>query len=134
CPRRCGLRRHGAFARTLAVVVRRARAVIHRYRLEARMIGSVLGEVAAQFAILSLLSIGGANAVIPEIQRRAVEVEHWMTNADFAQMFALSQASPGPNVLIVSLVGWKAAGIPGAIVALLAMSGPSSMLTFAVAH
>ena len=98
------------------------------------MIPPVLVEIALQFGILSLLSIGGANAVIPEIQLRAVEIEHWMSNADFAQMFALSQASPGPNVLIVSLVGWKAAGIPGAIVALLAMSGPSSMLTFAVAH
>jgi len=98
------------------------------------MIGSVLGEVAAQFAILSLLSIGGANAVIPEIQRRAVEVEHWMTNADFTQLFALSQAAPGPNVLIVSLIGWKVAGVLGGVVALLAMSGPSSILTYAVAH
>ena len=98
------------------------------------MIGSVLGEVAAQFAILSLLSIGGANAVIPEIQRRAVEVEHWMTNADFTQLFALSQAAPGPNVLIVSLIGWKVAGVLGGVVALLAMSGPSSLLTYAVAH
>ena len=93
------------------------------------MIGSVLGEVAAQFAILSLLSIGGANAVIPEIQRRAVEVEHWMTNADFTQLFALSQAAPGPNVLIVSLIGWKVAGVLGGVVALLAMSGPSSMIS-----
>ena len=86
------------------------------------MIGSVLGEVAAQFAILSLLSIGGANAVIPEIQRRAVEVEHWMTNADFTQLFALSQAAPGPNVLIVSLIGWKVAGVLGGVVALLAIA------------
>ena len=75
------------------------------------MIPPVLVEIALQFGILSLLSIGGANAVIPEIQLRAVEIEHWMSNADFAQMFALSQASPGPNVLIVSLVGWKAAGV-----------------------
>ena len=90
--------------------------------------------MAAQFAILSLLSIGGANAVIPEIQRRAVEVEHWMTNADFTQLFALSQAAPGPNVLIVSLIGWKVAGVLGGVVALLAMSGPSSILTYAVAH
>jgi chromate transporter len=95
---------------------------------------SVLFELAIQFLTLSLLSIGGANAIIPEIQRRAVEVEHWMSNADFAQMFALSQAAPGPNVLIVSLVGWKAAGIAGAIVAMVAMCGPSSVLTYYVAH
>jgi chromate transporter len=94
----------------------------------------ILIEVARQFLELSLLSIGGANAILPEIQRRAVDVEGWMTNADFAQMFALSQAAPGPNVLIVSLVGWKAAGVAGAFVAMLAMCGPSSVMTYQVAR
>src|SRR3982751_5806948 len=92
------------------------------------MISPVLAEVAVQFLTLSLLSIGGANAIIPEIQRRAVDVEHWMTNADFAQLFALSQAAPGPNVLIVSLIGWKAAGVLGGIVAMAAMCAPSSIV------
>jgi chromate transporter len=94
----------------------------------------ILVEVARQFLELSLLSIGGANAILPEIQRRAVDVEAWMTNADFAQMFALSQAAPGPNVLIVSLVGWKAAGVAGAFVAMLAMCAPSSVMTYQVAR
>jgi chromate transporter len=98
------------------------------------MIPPVLVEIAAQFFVLSLLSIGGANAVIPEIHLRAVETHHWMTDEDFAQLFALSQAAPGPNVLIVSLVGWKVAGVLGGVVALLAMSGPSSLLTYGVAH
>jgi chromate transporter len=102
--------------------------------VEARLIHPVLVELAAQFLLLSMLSIGGANAVIPEIHRRAVEVEHWMTDADFAQLFALSQAAPGPNVLIVSLIGWKVAGVAGGVVAMLAMSGPSSILTYVVAH
>ena len=90
---------------------------------------AVLAELAAQFMLLSMLSIGGANAIIPEIHRRAVDLEHWMTDADFAQLFALSQAAPGPNVLIVSLIGWKVAGVVGGVVAMLAMSGPSSILT-----
>ena len=98
------------------------------------MIPPALWELAAQFFVLSLLSIGGANAVIPEIHRRAVETQQWMSDADFTQLFALSQAAPGPNVLIVSLVGWKVAGIVGGVVAMLAMSGPSSFLTYAVAH
>jgi chromate transporter len=102
--------------------------------VEALMMHPVLVELAAQFLLLSMLSIGGANAIIPEIHRRAVDVEHWMTDADFAQLFALSQAAPGPNVLIVSLIGWKVAGVAGGVVAMLAMSGPSSLLTYAVAH
>jgi chromate transporter len=98
------------------------------------MIPPALVELALEFVILSLLSFGGANAIIPEIHQRAVEVHHWMTDADFSQMFALSQAAPGPNVLIVSLIGWKAAGVAGAVVAMAAMCGPSSVLTYFVAH
>ena len=98
------------------------------------MIPPALLELTAQFLLLSMLSIGGANAIIPEIHRRVVDLEHWMTDADFAQIFALSQAAPGPNVLIVSLVGWKVAGVLGGVVALLAMCGPSSLLTYGVAH
>jgi chromate transporter len=101
---------------------------------EARVNWTVLVDVASQFMLLSLLSIGGANALLPEIHLRAVEVERWMTDADFSQMYALSQAAPGPNVLIVSLVGWKAAGALGGVVAMLAMCGPSSLLTYQVAN
>jgi chromate transporter len=98
------------------------------------MISPPLFELALQFLMLSLLSIGGANAIIPEMHLRAVDIEHWMTSADFSQMFALSQAAPGPNVLIVSLIGWKVAGVAGALVSMLAMCGPSSVLTYQVAR
>jgi chromate transporter len=102
--------------------------------VEARLIPPVLFDLALQFLVLSLLSIGGANAIISEIHLRAVEIEHWMTDADFAQLFALSQAAPGPNVLIVSLIGWKAAGVAGALVAMVSMCVPSSVLTYCVVH
>lgn len=100
----------------------------------APVISPVLFDLAGQFLTLSLLSIGGANAIIPEIHLRAVEIERWMTDADFSEMFALSQAAPGPNVLIVSLIGWKAAGVAGALVAMLAMCAPSSLLTYHFAN
>ena len=99
----------------------------------AAMIPPVLVELAWQFGLLSFLAIGGVNALIPEIHRRVVEMEHWMTNADFAQAFAIAQAAPGPNMLIVSVIGWKVAGVAGALVATLAICAPSSMLTYAVA-
>jgi chromate transporter len=101
--------------------------------VEPALIPPVLAELALQFGILSLLAIGGVNAIIPEIQRRVVEVEGWLTNVDFAQAFAIAQAAPGPNLLIVSLIGWKAAGFAGALVATLAICGPSSALTYGVA-
>lgn len=57
-----------------------------------------------------------------------------MTDADFAQAFAIAQAAPGPNLLIVSVIGWKVAGVLGALVTTAAICVPSSMLTFGVAH
>jgi chromate transporter len=102
--------------------------------VEAPVIPPPLLELALQFLVLSLLSIGGANAIIPEMHARAVDIEHWMTDADFTQLFALSQAAPGPNVLIVSLIGWKVAGIVGALTTTLAMCGPASLLTYYVAR
>lgn len=94
----------------------------------------VLVELALQFLLLSLLSFGGANATLPDIHRRVVDVHHWLTNTEFTQMFALSQAAPGPNVLVVSLIGWKVAGIVGGVVAMASMCAPSSVLTYWVAH
>lgn len=89
-----------------------------------------LGILASDFAVLSLLSVGGASAVLPEMHRSLVEVHGWMTTREFADLYALAQASPGPNVLVVSLYGWQSAGVAGAVVTTLAMILPSSVLTF----
>jgi len=90
----------------------------------------VLWEIAWRFASLSLLAIGGINALLPEIHRVAVDMEGWMTSAEFADLFALAQLAPGPNAMVISLLGWKVAGIAGAFVATIAACGPSSLLCF----
>jgi len=84
------------------------------------------------FGLMSLLAIGGANSTIPEMHRVAVEVQHWMSDAQFADMFAISQLSPGPNVLIVTLIGYHVAGIAGALIATFAMCGPSAVVAYFV--
>lgn len=94
----------------------------------------LLGQIAWRFALLGLVAIGGANAVIPEMQRQVVEVRHWMTDGQFAALFAIGNAAPGPNMLVVTLVGWRVAGLAGALVATISMVGPTSLLTFAVFH
>lgn len=94
--------------------------------------GAALLDLAVVYGQLSLLAFGGANAVIPEMQRQVVEVHHWMTAEQFAAMFALAQAAPGPNMMVVSLVGWRVAGVSGAVVATTAVAAPSSLLTFFV--
>ena len=90
--------------------------------------------LAAQFAFLSLFAIGGAMAVVPEMHRQAVDVSHWMSDRQFADLFAIAQAAPGPNIIIVTLIGYQAAGIAGALVATLAMCGPTCVITYYVSR
>ena len=86
------------------------------------------------FGLMSLFAVGGANAAIPEMHRVAVDVQHWMTDKQFADVFAISQMSPGPNVLIVTLIGYAVAGVAGALVATLAMCVPTAVLAYYVSR
>jgi chromate transporter len=86
------------------------------------------------FGLMSLFAVGGANAAIPEMHRVAVEVNHWMTDREFADIYAISQLSPGPNVLIVTLIGYTVAGFSGALVATLAMCIPTAALAYCVSR
>lgn len=92
-----------------------------------------LVELALYFSLLSVISMGGVPSIIPEMQRYVVEVKDWMSADEFVQLYALGQAAPGPNVLIASLVGWKIAGLAGALVALAAMCGPAAVIAWWVA-
>jgi chromate transporter len=97
-------------------------------------------QLAGLFASLSLLSIGGGNAVLPEMHLQAVGGHHWMTNSQFADIFSISQTAPGPSILIVTLVGYGAGltvgGVPGAIIggviATVAMIVPAASLMYVV--
>ena len=91
-----------------------------------------LTALAIHFATLSLVAFGGINSVIPEMHRHAVEVMGWMTDEEFAQLFAIGQAAPGPNMLVSTLVGWHVAGISGALVATAAMCIPAFVFTYSV--
>lgn len=93
-----------------------------------------LVELLVLFAPLSLVAVGGGNAVLPELHRQAVLVHGWMDDTQFANAYALAQVVPGPNLLVVSLVGWSALGLPGALLAVIAMCGPSSALALLVAR
>jgi len=89
-----------------------------------------LWTLAVNFAFISLFAIGGANAAVPEMHRLSVFVMHWMTDKQFAGMFALAQMAPGPNVLIVTLIGYHVAGLAGGIVATAGMCGPACIFAF----
>lgn len=89
---------------------------------------------------LSLLSIGGGNVVLPEMHMKAVREEHWLSDSQFADLFSISQAAPGPSILIVALVGYgaglSAGGVPAAIlgglIATVSMITPAATLVYVV--
>jgi chromate transporter len=94
---------------------------------------ATLLQIAAMFSLLSLLAFGGGAAVLPDMQRQAVDVHHWLTSREFLDMFAVSRTIP-PGSMIVVLIGQRTAGILGGLVALVAMFGPSSLLAYATAR
>lgn len=96
------------------------------------MTPSLLFEITRLFAGISLVAIGGANAAVPEIHRQIVDHLHWMDDRTFAGLIGVAQAAPGPNVLIVSLIGWHMAGLAGLALATLGMVLPSSLLAFGI--
>lgn len=98
------------------------------------MTAAILAKLAWRFFVLAFLAIGGANAVVPEMQRQVVEIERWMSASEFAALFAIGNSAPGPNVLIVTLIGWRVAGLAGALVTTVMMVGPTSLLTYGVFH
>ncbi|MDR3382343.1 chromate transporter [Cupriavidus basilensis] len=89
---------------------------------------NVLSSLLTHFLMLSFLAIGGASTTIPDMHRFLVESNAWMSDAQFSAMYAISQAAPGPNILFVALFGWQVAGLAGAIVGMIGICGPSSVI------
>ena len=90
-----------------------------------------LSALGLHFTLLSLMAIGGVSSILPDMQRYVVEANHWLSARQFADVYALGQAAPGPNMMFVTLLGWQLAGWAGAIVATLAIIGPPIVLTMA---
>lgn len=84
-------------------------------------------------APLSFMTIGGGQAILTDLQRQIVDVLGWMTNEELAGLFAFTRMTPGPSTTIVSLIGWKLAGLAGAIVATLAIYLPASAAVYGLA-
>lgn len=95
--------------------------------------GRTLEALVFVFLPLSLVSIGGGPSVIAGMQHQSL-ANGWTSQSEFADLFAISRAAPGPGALLAPLIGWQAAGWLGAIVVSLAFFVPSSMLVYGVAR
>jgi Chromate transporter len=91
-----------------------------------------LPALARVFAYLSLLTVGGGMAAFPEMKILTVEVHHWLTFPQLVHLYSVGQMAPGPNMMMIVPIGEWAAGLLGAIVAVIAFFGPTGLLTFLV--
>jgi chromate transporter len=77
--------------------------------------------MAGHFALLSLFAVGGGvKILIPQMHTEFVLQSRWLSERSFTELLAVAQAAPGPNFLLVPLIGFRVASWTGAGVALLA--------------
>ena len=92
---------------------------------------NILIQLGLNFVLLSLLAVGGGTAVLPEMQ--SILYAHFgLDHTQFVHMYSIGQLAPGPNMLMVLIIGYQIAGLAGAGIVLLAFFLPSSILCFYV--
>jgi chromate transporter len=94
---------------------------------------SVSSTLVAHLVVLSMISFGGIPAMLPDLRDYIVTANGWITDQDFANSFAVVQAIPGPNmILMMSFIGWKIGGLPVAIASAFATFVPPCAISFVV--
>jgi chromate transporter len=91
---------------------------------------NTLLQLLGAFSLLSLLAVGGGAAVLPEMKASVVAQHGWLSPDQFVEIYSLGQLAPGPNMLMVQVIGERVAGIPGAFIALIGFFLPASLLTY----
>ena len=85
-------------------------------------------------APLSLLAIGGASAIYAPLQHQVVDVYQWFSGREYLELFAIARVTPGPGSMLATIIGWRMAGLAGALAATLALYVPSTTLCFFAAR
>jgi len=85
------------------------------------------------FAYLSILTVGGGMAAFPEMKILTVDVHKWLTFPQLIHIYSVGQMAPGPNMMMIVVIGQWAGGLLGALVTLFAFFGPTALLAYVVA-
>ena len=94
---------------------------------------SLILEVFLAFVRIGAMVFGGAYAAIPIIEQEVVGAQAWMTYAEFMDLLALDEITPGPIIInSATFIGMKVAGVPGAIAATLGCITVPCLAAFAL--
>lgn len=78
-------------------------------------------ELVLRFLIVGALAFGGGGAALPLVERISVAETHWLTPQEFAVGVGFAYATPGPVLILAPFIGYRAAGLLGALVATIAV-------------
>ena len=93
----------------------------------------LLLELFLTFVLIATFSFGGGYGMLSFIQKELVFKHGWLTAAEFTDMVALSQMTPGPiAVNSATYAGYKLAGLPGAVSATIGLMVPAIILVLVV--
>jgi chromate transporter len=95
---------------------------------------AALAGLVRVFVPIGVMTFGGGLAMIPGIEHMVVLEQGWLDPKAFADAIALGQLTPGPVAICATFIGYRVAGVAGAIVATLAMFGPATALALAAGH
>lgn len=94
----------------------------------------LLGQIFLSFFKIGPVTFGGGYAMIPLIEREIVTKRKWVQAKDIADIFAVAESIPGAIAInSATFVGYRIAGIKGAISALLGVLFPTFMIVLAMA-
>lgn len=90
--------------------------------------------LARVFLPIGVMTFGGGLAMIPAIEHVVVVEQGWLGPKAFADAIALGQITPGPVAICATFIGYRVAGLLGALVATIAMFAPAVAVALAAGH
>lgn len=96
---------------------------------------TVLLRLFMSFLKVGAFSFGGGYAMLPLIKEEIIEVNGWLTNAEFIDILAVSEMTPGPIAInSATFLGYKVSGVMGSVVATFAVVLPSFIIMSLIFH
>ena len=94
---------------------------------------SLLFKIFATFFKIGGFTFGGGYAMIPLIQKEAVEKNKWVTDDDILEIIAIAESTPGPIAInSATFVGYRACGVLGSFFATLGVVLPSFLVILVI--
>ncbi|HHV27807.1 chromate transporter [Anaerosalibacter bizertensis] len=87
------------------------------------------------FLKIGAFTFGGGYAMIPLIEKEAVEIHGWLTTKEFIDILAVVEMTPGPIAInSATFLGYKVGGVLGSVLATTAVVLPSIIVIILIAH